>query len=142
MKQIFQTQKRVNFREADPARIMFFANILDFSHDAFEDFVIKSGIGWKEYFQPSEMMIPLRHSEINFLSPLLPGETYLIEITVNKIGSSSFQMKYIFKQEKAIHAEVTTVHVCLDRSSKKKINIPEWLRKKLEIYAQDTESKE
>ncbi|HWU44058.1 MAG TPA: hypothetical protein VN132_11490, partial [Bdellovibrio sp.] len=61
MNQVFKTKKTLTFREADPAKIMFFGNIFGFAHDAFEQFIVEAGYTWKEYFHNTDYAIPLRH---------------------------------------------------------------------------------
>lgn len=135
---IFQTFKKVTFREADPAKIMFFGNIYGFAHDAFEEFIVAAGFTWNEWFQTTEFMIPIRHSEANFLMPFQPGNTYSVYVNVEKIGNSSFQMKYEFCNDKTIHSVVKMTHVVLDQKTKAKIEIPNSIKLKLLPYLKET----
>lgn len=134
MNQVFKTKKTLTFREADPARIMFFGNIFGFAHDAFEQFILEAGYTWKEYFQDPNFAIPLRHTEANYLAPFFPGETYDIAVTVASFGETSFKMKYVFGQNGKTHAVVTMVHSVLDMKTKQKAAIPATMKTRLEKY--------
>jgi acyl-CoA thioester hydrolase/1,4-dihydroxy-2-naphthoyl-CoA hydrolase len=134
MNQIFHTKKTLTFREADPAKIMFFGNILGFAHDAFEEFIIAAGYTWKEWFHNTDYMIPIRHTEADFLSPFFPGETYDIAVTIESFGSTSFKMKYVFSQNGRQHSVVTMVHSVLDGKTKQKTALPAIMKSRLEKF--------
>lgn len=134
MNQVFKTKKTLTFREADPAKIMFFGNIFGIAHDAFEEFILEAGYSWKEYFHDPLHMIPIRHTESDFLAPFFPGETYDIAVTVASFGESSFKMKYVFTQGSKTHAVVKMVHSVLDQKTHKKVAIPATMKNRLEKY--------
>lgn len=134
MNQVFRTKKIITFREADPARIMFFGNIFAFAHDAFEEFLVGAGFTWKEWFHNTDYMIPIRHTEANFLAPFFPGETYEVLCTVESFGATSFKMKYNFVQSGKTHAVVTMVHSVLDAKTKQKIGLPFSIKSRLEKF--------
>jgi acyl-CoA thioester hydrolase/1,4-dihydroxy-2-naphthoyl-CoA hydrolase len=130
----FKKEIQLRFREADPAGILFFGNVFALAHDCFEDFIQAAGFTWQEWFKTKEYMIPIRHTESNYLKPFIPGDKYQITATVARIGDSSFQMKYIFSQESNIHADVRMTHTFLDAKTKQKISVPELVRNRLKAY--------
>lgn len=134
MNQVFKTKKTLTFREADPAKIMFFGNIFGFAHDAFEQFILEAGYTWKEYFHDPDYAIPLRHTESNYLAPFFPGETYDISVTVASFGETSFKMKYVFSQKDKTHAIVTMVHSVLDLKTKQKTALPDKMKTRFGKY--------
>ncbi len=142
MNQVFKTKKTLTFREADPAKIMFFGNVFGFAHDAFEQFIVDAGYTWKEYFHDPNYAIPLRHTESDFLAPFFPGETYDIAVTVASFGETSFKMKYVFTQGAKTHAIVTMVHAVLDMKTKQKTAIPGTMKSRLEKYLETPASSE
>ena len=134
MNQVFKTKKTLTFREADPAGIMFFGHIFALAHDAFEEFIVAAGYGYKEWFGINEHIIPIRHTEADYLAPFIPGETYDIAVQVAHIGNSSFKMKYHFSQNGRIHAVVSMVHAVVEFKTMKKAGVPSVLRSRLEPY--------
>jgi YbgC/YbaW family acyl-CoA thioester hydrolase len=136
----FEKEFQFRFREADPAGIGYFAHVFSFAHDAFEDFIQAAGFTWKEWFQTKEYLIPIRHAESDFQRPFLPGDRYQIRVSVGKLGDSSFQMKYQFRQGEHQHAEVRMTHVFLDARSKQKISVPDAVRNRLKVYLHDPEA--
>lgn len=134
MNTIFKTTKRVTFREADPAQIMFFGNIYGFAHDAFEEFIVHAGFTWEEWFRTRDFMVPIRHSEAEYLSPFFPGKSYDIHVTVEKLGTTSFSMNYLFTHGAKTHAIVRMTHVVLDQKTKEKMPIPELFLNRLKPF--------
>jgi acyl-CoA thioesterase FadM len=130
----FQKEFQLHFREADPAGIMFFGNIFSLAHDCFEDFIQAAGFTWKDWFHTKDYLIPIRHTESNYLKPFLPGDTYQIQASVSRMGNSSFQMKYVFKNKDVTHAQVTMTHTFLDARTKDKISVPDLVRTRLKVY--------
>lgn len=138
----FEKQIQIKFREADPAGILFFGNILALAHDVFEDFIPATGLTWADYFQTKEYIAPIRHAEVDFLSPFRPGEKYDVAVSILRIGDSSFQAKAVFSQtsDKGVskHAEVKTVHTFLNAKTFAKIPVPEKFRQALGPYLEAT----
>ncbi|MFP5520513.1 MAG: acyl-CoA thioesterase [Bdellovibrionia bacterium] len=134
MNNLFKTTHTLTFREADPAQIMFFGNILGLSHDAFEEFIRSTPVGWKGYFGRREVIIPIRHSTVDFKSPFFPGETYDIEVSVAAISDHSYTSRYVFKKDDKLHAEVKLVHAFVDPKTKSKVKIPDDLKTLFEKY--------
>lgn len=131
MTEIFKSQIQIKFHQADPAGIMYFAQIFTLAHDTFELFIQKAGYSWTEWFQENKYLIPIRHAESDFQRPFLAGAYYDVDVVVAQISKSSFQMHYTFKQTNHIHAVVKMVHTCLDKKSFQKIEIPGDMKAKL-----------
>lgn len=130
----FRTRFTLKFRDADPAQIMYFGNLVSFAHDAFEDFIVHAGYEYREWFSPDLHIVPIRHAEADFLSPFRPGLTYEIDVTVAQIRETSFQMKYVFHREGKTHGQVKMVHAVLDPKTKSKMPLPSVMRERLTPY--------
>ncbi|KYG63280.1 thioesterase [Bdellovibrio bacteriovorus] len=134
MNKIFHTKKTLTFRESDPAGIMFFGNIFGFAHDAFEEFIQAAGYTYQGWFGQRDLIIPIRHTESDFLSPFFPGQTYDIAVTVASFGETSFKMKYVFTQSGKTNAVVHMVHSVVDGKTKQKAALPAEMKSRLEPY--------
>lgn len=130
----FQTQFRLKFRDADPAQIMYFANIFSLAHDAFEEFIVKAGYRYEEWFSKADHLIPIRHTEADFKAPLVPGCLYTIVVQVEKLGVTSFKMRYTFEKDGVIHARVHMVHAVLNPTTKEKLPLPPIMIQRLSPY--------
>lgn len=134
MNQVFHTKKTLTFREADPVGIMFFGNIFAFAHDAFEEFIVTAGYSYEEWFKEKNFLIPIRHTDADFLAPFFPGQCYDIKVTVLSFGETSFKMKYLFCQKDRVHAVVTMVHAVISAQTMKKTALPELMKTRLKPY--------
>lgn len=130
----FNTTIKIKFREADPAKIMFFGNILDITHDVFEEFIQAAGFTWEAWFLQKDWLIPIRHTETNFLRPFLPGHNYNVNVRVDSISNSSFKLCYVYSSNEGLHAEVSMVHTFLSSQSKEKIKVPDTVKEYLTAY--------
>ena len=130
----FKTQIRIKFREADPAQIMYFANVFSLAHDVFEEFIVAAGYKYREWFSIDHHMIPIRHVEADYKAPFLPGQTYEVTAAVAHLGETSFKMIYQFEQNGQRHATVFMVHAVLDPKTKVKMSLPETMKQRLLPY--------
>ena len=131
---VFKTQLRIKFRDADPVKIMYFANIFDYAHDIFEEFILEAGFSWLDWFGSPDLGTPFRHVESEFFAPLLPGQTYEVSVIIPKLGESSFQTEYTFHQKSHVHAKVRMTHVFVDLKTQTKVKMPEAIKQKLVKY--------
>lgn len=137
MAQSFTNQIQIKFHEADPAGIMYFANIFSLAHDTFELFIQKAGYSWNEWFKQNKYIIPIRHAECDYLRPFHAGQVYNVHVAVAEFSNSSFKMQYTFKQNENDHAIVRMVHTCLDGKTFKKIDLPDDVKQKLTPFLKE-----
>jgi YbgC/YbaW family acyl-CoA thioester hydrolase len=134
----FESEIQVTFGDCDPAGIMYFSRIFDFSHQVFEELIKNSEIGWENWFRSGRFVVPLIHVEADYKAPLLPGKTYLVKARVARLGDSSFEMEYaFFDSENLGHrllAAVKIVHVFADTATRKKISVPSEIRSTLQRF--------
>lgn len=121
---MFSTKIKVNFFHADPAGIIFFSNIYNFAHSAYEEMVATGNLE-RDYFYNDEYGIPIIHSQADYFKPVFPGSEIIAEITVDNLKESSFELVYNFKNDSdEILAIVKTVHVFVSKYSWDKTKIP------------------
>ena len=131
----FQTNVRIKFRDADPAGIMFFGNILGLSHDIFEEFLAENQVTWDEWFKSSDLACPIRHTEVDYMFPFEPGKSYEVTVKVNKVSQSSFTMIYEYRNDLSrICSRVQMIHTFVDQKTFQKADIPEKYRNIFERY--------
>ena len=123
----------VAFDEADGEGIVFHGNYFRLAHRAFEAWLPQCGIAWHEWFKNPVFGVPLRHVEADFLSPLRPGDTFDVVITVQEIGRTSVHFNYEFRDASGkAAARLKSSHVFVSRKDMSKIEIPEDLRRRLQ----------
>lgn len=133
----FKSRIQMRFRNGDPAGIVFFGNVYPLAHDIYEEFVQHLGFEWKQWFKNGEWIVPIRHSSCEHLAPLLPSEAYEVEVTVERIGQSSFTAKYAFTKAGRTHSEVSLVHTFASAKTHTKIPIPSEVFDRLESYRRE-----
>lgn len=130
----YLTKAQVHFHQADPAGIMFFGHIYTLAHNAHEQYIEACGYSWKQWFLGTEFLIPIRHSEADYLRPFRAGEFYDIEVGVYSHSKTSFKTKYLFKKDDQIHGIVRLIHTCIDPKTFQKTEIPSEILEKLTKY--------
>jgi acyl-CoA thioester hydrolase/1,4-dihydroxy-2-naphthoyl-CoA hydrolase len=130
----FQKKVRVPFSRVDAAGIVFFAHYFTVAHDAYEEFLRELGYPWEVWFENGSWLAPLRHVECDYFKPLVGGKEYTLEISVAKIGNTSYEMRYVYLDGTEPQAETRHVHAFMDRNTKKKMPIPDDIRGKLEKF--------
>jgi acyl-CoA thioesterase FadM len=136
---VFRRQVAVRFEEADARGILFYGRLQALAHHAWEDFVVAELVErWGDWFDSQSFVAPIRHAEADYHRPLRPGLTYDIELTIGKIGESSFEVVTRFFEpatpEPLLCAEARVVKVLADPKTWKKIPIPSAIREKLTAY--------
>ena len=133
----FEHRMRVRFQHTDPAGIVFFANILVYCHEAYEEFLRKGGIPLEEFLGKRKQTLPLGHAEATFKRPFRAGQLVTVKVSVGRIGDRSFRLEYDLYGEAGEHlATAATVHVAVDPATGRSTAILPELRDILERYAQ------
>ncbi len=132
---MFITHNKVRMHDTDMAGILYFAKQFRFVHDALEDLVEKEGLSFDYLFHNSAFVFVIVHAEADYLAPVKVGDILEIHVEVENMGNSSFTMDYkIFRANDIPIGKAKTIHVCLDSKTRKKIPIPDALRKMLKKY--------
>jgi 1,4-dihydroxy-2-naphthoyl-CoA hydrolase len=132
---MFVAKNKVRMHDTDMAGILYFPRQFRFAHDALEDFVASQGLDFDTVFNKEPFVFVIVHCEADYYSPLRVGNEIRVEVSIEKIGTSSFTVIYeIYKSDGAHVGSAKTVHVTLERISRNKINIPDKLRRILENH--------
>ena len=133
---VFEHRFRVRFQHTDPAGIVFFANILVYCHEAYEELLRAGGMPLEEFLGKREQTLPLGHAEATFKRPFRAGQLVTVRVSVGRIGERSFRLEYDLYGEEGEHlATAATVHVSVDPATGRSIAIAPQLRALLERYA-------
>lgn len=127
---MFISYNKVRMHDTDMAGILYFAKQFRYVHDALEDFIESEGFSFDYLFNNSDFVFVIVHVEADYLAPVKVGDLLEVHLEVEDIGASSFTMAYkIFKADNVLMGKAKTVHVCLDAKNRKKISIPDSLKK-------------
>jgi 1,4-dihydroxy-2-naphthoyl-CoA hydrolase len=131
----FEHRLRVRFQHTDPAGIVFFANILVYCHEAYEELMRQGGMPLEEWPAKRRQALPLAHAEADFKRPFRAGQLVKVNILVGRLGDRSFRLEYDLFGENDEHlATAATVHISLDMATGKSTGIAPELRALLEKY--------
>jgi 1,4-dihydroxy-2-naphthoyl-CoA hydrolase len=130
---IFTYQRTVRFSDTDAAGVVYFTNILNFCHEAYEESLIISGINLKEFFTNPSVAIPIIHTDVDFYRPIYCGEQLIIQFTSQQLDISKFEINYQILSAQNITSIATTKHVCINPKTRHKIEIPMEINRWIQI---------
>ena len=137
----FRSQLKIRFGDIDHAGIVYYPRFLHYFHVALEEFFGQElGIDYPILINEHRIGLPTVHLETDFNRPMRYGDRIEVEVSVSKIGKTSITFGYsVFKQgEDKPWVVGHNVVVCLDMNTFKKIDIPDWLRQRLEKEIHNT----
>jgi YbgC/YbaW family acyl-CoA thioester hydrolase len=127
---LFTTKYKIAFCETDPGGILFFAEFFKIAHVAYERFFESLNLE-KNYFLDDEYILPIVHSNADYLSPVKFGDELVCEVKVGKIGTTSFELVYLLMNKDKTAAKILTKHVAVKKEGFEKAEIPKNLLGKL-----------
>ncbi len=131
----FEYPLTARLHDIDAAGVMFFAHYFRHAHDAYEAFMAKIGCGLAGLIG-NQTLLPLVHSEADFLLPVRHDDQLIIILQLERIGNSSFTVSYHFLNQRSQEcARLKTTHVMLNAADRKPMALPEAMRNELTGYA-------
>lgn len=134
---MYETKTSIALHDTDAAGVTFFVSYFRIAHAAYEVFMTSIGWGLDKILSQGQLLILIARAEAEYQRPLLYGEAVTISIRAEKIDRTSFVLVFDFKGAgDKVAATVRTVHVAVDRSSGKKLPLPDELRAGLRTISQ------
>ena len=128
----FKTSILVRFGDLDAAGIAYYPNLVNFLHEAFEDFFAGHvGRPYPEVFRDG-IAFPTVKLEMEFLSPVHYGDHVDVDVTVERVGRTSLQVRYGASVAGWPVFKARTVAVVVDMRTFKPTPLPPSLREKFE----------
>ena len=130
----FVSERRVDFPMVDLARIVYYPRFWDMAHRFYEEsWEYSCGMHYNHILSERRIGFPLVHSEAEFLHPLSYGDTVHCTITVPRVGNTSIEWHYEFRnQEGTLCWKAKQITVCTSMYDlKSKIPVPDWMREGL-----------
>ena len=118
----------VPLQETDHAGVMFFAHLFSHAHDTYAWLMESMGFPLHKIIQAGEYHIPLAHAEADYLAPMRHGQEVQVRIDIERLGNSSFTLKYEFSSNGSLCARASTRHVVIDPGTGSPIPLPNKLR--------------
>lgn len=127
---MFTTNYKITFSETDPGGILFFAEFLKIAHVTYERFFSNLELS-RNYFLDDKYILPIVHTNADYISPVKFGDELVCEVSVGNIGSTSFELNYTLNNKDQIAAKIQTKHVVVLKEEFCKTEIPAELLGKL-----------
>lgn len=122
---MYQQTRVIRLRETDATGVLYFSEKLKLALEAFEAYLSEKGYTLQQMIERGEFLIPIVHAEADYTASLRAGDVVKIELTVEKIGTSSFTLKTTYWcQEKQV-GQAKIVHVSISPKTGKSIPIPQ-----------------
>lgn len=119
----------LRLRDTDAAGVIYFANIFDLAHEAFEAFMESVGMDIGVILRSTHYDLPVVHAEADYRKPIFPGDRLRIHVSNERLGDTSFTLVYrIHNTDDEEVAEVRITHVVMDRKEGLKKAVTEELR--------------
>ena len=133
---VFTHRFQIRLHDTDGAGILFFANQFVIVHDAYEKLLEKLGFSFATMLTKRSYFLPIVHAESDYKAPLFVGDHLIITVTVGHIGHTSFSFEYVIRnRKKMIVGTAKTVHVTINKKTRKKIPLPKEIRRGLERFS-------
>lgn len=129
---MFTYKTQIRLHDTDAAGLLFFANQLVLVHDAYEKLLSKIGFSFEAMLKKRGYFLPIVHIESDYKAPLFVGDDIAIKVKVSHIGTSSFTFVYEIHSKNKLVGTAKTVHVTINKATKKKIPLPKDFRSALE----------
>lgn len=134
---IFTTKNKVRMHDTDMAGILYFPRQFRFVHDALEDLLEKEGMTFQKIFTEDDFVFVIVHAESDYYASLHVGDPIEVHVYVERLGNTSFTMKYNIYRHGQLTGSARTVHVCLEAQNRTKVPIPQSFRDKFSHYLSD-----
>lgn len=132
MKALHTYKTFISFSETDASGRIYYGSIYMVAHKAIEDFAFQNKI-YDNWFANPDWATPVVHSEADYKKELRSGSPVTIEVYIDKIGTTSFNVRFEFINEGDPAATVKVTHVSVDLKTKKPRPVPEELRRSFEV---------
>ena len=128
----FKTTIVVRFGDLDPAGIAYYPNLVNYLHEAFEDFFAgQIGKPYPEVFRDG-IGFPTVKVEMEFLSPVHYGDQVDVDVTVERLGRTSVQMGYAGSVGGRPVFKAKNTAVVVNMRTFRSTPLPPWLRESFE----------
>jgi 1,4-dihydroxy-2-naphthoyl-CoA hydrolase len=112
----FSHRIAVRFQDVDAAKVVFFAKLFDYFHDAYVSYLEVSGLPLDGVLERGEWGAPLRHAEADFLGPIRFGDLVDVGIVGVSLGEGKYTVGYRLalggSRQSTVGAVVAVGHTC------------------------------
>ena len=127
----FTSTQKIRFDDVDGAGIVYYPQFFHLCHKAFEDFFDDiASLSYPQLIKEMRRGLPAVAIESQFVSPLTYGDTAIVRLAVDKVGTSSARFHYQIHRKHdsqlCFEAHITKVFMNLD--TRKSEELPDEVR--------------
>jgi len=133
----FAWEHRIRVDEIDAAGIVFFARYFQWCHEAMATMLDAIAGGYASLILARRIGFPTVHAEADYKAPLRYGDTVRIDVTVEKIGTSSCSLRFDLRRSASALPVAVVRHVVVssDVDAMRSTPIPDDVRAVLVRHA-------
>lgn len=126
---LYKTPFTARMHDIDAAGVLFFARAFYYAHDTYESFLNHHEENISNILA-ANFILPISHTEAQFKAPIFLNEEIFIEVFLQEINESDFTLNYQFIDSlRKIRITVSTQHVCLEATTRKRKSLPDTIQK-------------
>jgi 1,4-dihydroxy-2-naphthoyl-CoA hydrolase len=138
----FTYNRTVHFQDTDAAGVVYFANVLTICHEAYEASLGATGINLRDFFSSPSVAFPIVHANVDYFRPMFCGDKLIVSLMPQKLSVDKFEINYEIFIKDLVVTKAITRHVCIDKNSRVKRELPNEMISWLETTAPDAEKNE
>ena len=123
----FVYHRTIHFPDTDAAGVVFFANYLAICHEAYEESLGAAGLGVRDFFMASDIVVPVSKSSAEYLRPLFCGDKISVSVKPSLLTPDTYAIAYemirLGSPAKPV-AHVRTAHVCIRTATRERVPLP------------------
>lgn len=123
----FSYHRTIRLADTDAAGVVYFARTLSLCHEAYEEALAAAGVNLHDLLGRDGIVVPIAHSEADYLRPLQSGDKVRISVTPTLTSENAFTLRYEITKlgsPEKVAARVRTDHVCTSPAKRARAPLP------------------
>jgi acyl-CoA thioester hydrolase len=129
--QMHSCNYRIYYEDTDAGGIVYHANYLKFAERGRTEMIRDLGISNGDLKNDHNILIVVRHIDINYNAPVKLEDMITVKSTVSEIGKTSFTMVQKINRDGLTCATLIVKLVCIDSDSGRAVRMPQFLKEKI-----------
>ena len=128
--------RRVRFGDTDAAGVVYFAHLLRWCHEGYEESLERFGVAAAEVFPTPgsllEVALPIVHCSADYFRPLVCGDAITIRLEPVRLDLGSFEVRYRFERQGEEVARGLTRHLAIENPRRRRCGLQPAINRWLE----------
>lgn len=124
---MFSYKRTIHLRETDATGVLYFSQQLNLALEALEAFFLGEGFTLQQMIDEGEFSLPIVHAEADFTAPMRVGDQVSIDLSVVKVGTSSFTLGTRIHKNGVELGTTTIVQAVVAQKTGRSVPLPERL---------------